>query len=138
MTSSLLKINFRVPRTKVRYDFFRYMATKRPIKFLASGFKSPADDFAQHALDLNEFLIQHPASTFYMRNEGDRNQKHDILAGDILVVDRSIKPSSKYLNLIILDDEFRVNNYQELMKHKKMQDADLEFWGVIISVIRKF
>jgi SOS-response transcriptional repressor LexA len=114
------------------------MATNRPIKFVASGFSSPADDFAQQALDLNKFLVKHPASTFFMRNQTNANQKYGILEGDILIIDRSLKPSSNRLNLIISDDEFKVTDEDGLSKLLKERNSDSEFWGVIISIIRKF
>lgn len=114
------------------------MANNRPIKFVASGFSSPADDFAQQALDLNKFLIKHPASTFFMRNQTNGNQKFGIYEGDILVIDRSLKPSANRLNLIIYDDEFKVTDDIGLKKLLQDKNTDAEFWGVVISIIRKF
>jgi DNA polymerase V len=114
------------------------MGSNRPVKIVASGFPSPADDFAEHALDLNKFVIKHPASTFYMRNKGHANKKYGIEEGDILVVDRSLKPSLKYLNLITMADEFKVRDYNELQKLLKTQNQDAEFWGVITAIVRKF
>jgi DNA polymerase V len=54
------------------------------------GFPSPADDFLDDALDLNDYLIKNPASTFMYRAEGDSMLMAGIRSGDILIVDRSV------------------------------------------------
>lgn len=54
------------------------------------GFPSPADDFLEDSLDLNQLLIRNPASTFLYRAEGDSMLGVGIRSGDILVVDRSV------------------------------------------------
>lgn len=114
------------------------MPPNRPIKFVATGFASPADDFAERALDLNKFLIKHPASTFFMRSKGGGNQKYGIFDNDILVVDRSLESSRQALNLMIIDDEFKVADFTALQKLRKQKTIEAEFWGVVVSVIRKF
>lgn len=114
------------------------MAPNRPIKFVASGFSSPADDFAQQALDLNRYLIKHPSATFFMRSKGDANKKYGILDQDILIIDRSLSPSKSHLNLIIFDDEFKIVDTLVLKRLLNTKNIDAEFWGVITSIIRKF
>ncbi len=54
------------------------------------GFPSPADDFLDEALDLNEWLIRNPAATFYYRAEGDSMLGAGVRSGDVLIVDRSV------------------------------------------------
>ena len=51
-------------------------ALTRPLylALVAAGFPSPADDHLDRDLDLHELLIQHPASTFYVRLAGDSMQ----------------------------------------------------------------
>lgn len=56
-----------------------------------TGFPSPADDFAEERLDLNRLVIHHPQATFFMRAAGDALREAGIRAGDILVVDRSLR-----------------------------------------------
>ena len=114
------------------------MTSNRPIKFVASGFPSSADDFAEHALDLNKYLLKHPAASFYLKNQGDANRCYGIYDGDILLVDRSLEPSSRYLNLVVLDDELKVRGYKSFLNLSKSEKVDCELWGVISSVIRKF
>src|SRR5574343_1525145 len=54
------------------------------------GFPSPADDFQDDALDLNELLIRNPAATFFYRAMGDSMTGAGVCSGDILIVDRSV------------------------------------------------
>lgn len=54
------------------------------------GFPSPADDFLDDSLDLNELLINNPAATFYYRAEGDSMLGAGVRSGDVLIVDRSV------------------------------------------------
>lgn len=61
---------------------------------VSAGFPSPAQDFIERTLDLNELCIEHPAATFFVRAEGDSMIEAGIHPGDILVVDRSLTARS--------------------------------------------
>jgi DNA polymerase V len=54
------------------------------------GFPSPADDYLDDALDLNELLIRNPPATFFYRALGDSMVGAGVCSGDILIVDRSV------------------------------------------------
>ena len=56
-----------------------------------AGFPSPADDYLELPLDLNEHVIQHPAATYYVRAQGDSMLRLGIHNGDLLVVDRALE-----------------------------------------------
>lgn len=71
-----------------------------------AGFPSPAQDYISATIDLNKELIQHPASTFYARVEGDSMSGEGITEGDILVIDKSIEPEEGDLAVCCLDGEF--------------------------------
>lgn len=58
----------------------------------ALGFPSPAEDFEEDGIDLNELLIRNPPATFFYRAEGWSMVMAGVLDGDILVVDRSVSP----------------------------------------------
>jgi len=60
---------------------------------VSAGFPSPADDFIEKSLDLNELLIKHPAATFFVRVTGASMIDAGIRDKDILIVDRSIEPT---------------------------------------------
>ncbi|MBA2367531.1 MAG: translesion error-prone DNA polymerase V autoproteolytic subunit [Candidatus Protochlamydia sp.] len=120
------------------------------ISAIQAGFPSPADDYIEKALDLNELVIQHPAATFYVRVQGDSMQNAGIFSGDILVVDRSLMAQNKNIIVAVLDGEFTV---KRLVHHtdgmflfaenpayapiKLNPEACFEVWGVVTYVIHK-
>ncbi len=113
-----------------------------------AGFPSPADDYLDKKLDLNEHLIKHPAATFFVKVKGDSMIKAGINSGDILVVDRSLEPKDKKIVVAILNGEFTVKRVRK-MKDKLYlvsenddylpieikDDAEFEIWGVVAHVI---
>ena len=115
---------------------------------IRAGFPSPADDYLDKKLDLNEYLIKHPAATFFVKVKGDSMIKAGIHSGDILVVDRSLEPKDKKIVIAVLNGEFTVKRIRK-MKDKlylvsenddyvpiEIKDgADFEIWGVVVHVI---
>lgn len=61
------------------------------VEAVQAGFPSPAQDYVERMLDLNELCIRNPLSTFFVRAEGDSMIDAGIAPGDILIVDRSIE-----------------------------------------------
>ena len=59
---------------------------------IPAGFPSPADDFIEKPLDLNDYAIKHPAATFFAWCEGESLRDLGINDGDLLIIDRSIEP----------------------------------------------
>ena len=118
---------------------------------VAAGFPSPADDYIDGAIDLNETLISNPAATFYARVQGDSMVKAGIYDGDLLVVDRSLTCEDKCIVVAMVNGDFTVkrikiagsqyylipesDDYQPLAI---TEDMDFEIWGVVTSVIRQF
>lgn len=70
-----------------------------------AGFPSPADDYLEQALDLNEHVIQHPAATYYVRAQGESMMRVGIHDGDLLVVDRALEPVHGDIVIAALDGE---------------------------------
>ena len=82
------------------FDLFQSIKKKQILTpvFLDSvsaGFPSPATDYMENKLDLNEYLIKHPASTFIVKASGPSMTDAGILSGDLLIVDRSITPKNQ-------------------------------------------
>ncbi|HJL74135.1 MAG TPA: translesion error-prone DNA polymerase V autoproteolytic subunit, partial [Candidatus Marinimicrobia bacterium] len=75
---------------------------------VSAGFPSPADDYMDLPIDLNEFLIKHPSATFYVRVKGDSMEGAGIRNGDLLIVDRAEEPRNKSIVLGIINGEFTV------------------------------
>ncbi len=115
---------------------------------VSAGFPSPASDYIEGRLDLNEHLVKHPAATFFVRAGGDSMQGAGIFGGDILVVDRSLKPSDMCVVIAALDGEFTVKRLRisdgkaallpENPKYGPIEiteDSDFRIWGVVTHVI---
>ena len=62
------------------------------LSHLSAGFPSPADDFLENRLDLNDYLVQHPAATIFAWANGQSLQGLGIDDGDLLVIDRALTP----------------------------------------------
>ena len=115
-----------------------------------AGFPSPADDYIEDYLDLNEYLIQHPAATFFVRALGESMINASIKSGDILVVDRSIEPNHGKIVVAVVNNELTVKrlylkdgvmkllsenpNYPEIPIKEEMETV---IWGVVTNVIHK-
>ena len=75
---------------------------------VVAGFPSPAEQYLEPPLDLNEFLIKRPAATYFVRIEGDSMINAGIQHGDLLVVDRSLRPASGDVIIASVDGDFTV------------------------------
>jgi len=115
-----------------------------------AGFPSPADDFIDKRLDLNEHLIHHPAATFFVRAVGDSMLGAGIHDGDLLVVDRAIEPCAGKVVMAALGGELTVKRLERKGERLFLAPAnpdypsfdvtareDFEIWGVVIHVIHK-
>lgn len=118
---------------------------------VAAGFPSPADDYVEKKLDLNEHLVKSPAATFFVRVSGESMTKAGIFHGDLLIVDRSLEVKEGSIIVAILNGEFTVKRfmkregrmflaaendaYQPIEIHS---DMDFEVWGVVTNVIHSF
>lgn len=115
---------------------------------VSAGFPSPADDYIDRRLDLNELLIQHPAATFFVRVAGDSMTGAGINHDDILIVDRSLEPLHGKIVIAAVDGELTVKRLfldshscrlvaenPEYPAIDISEDIALEVWGVVTSVI---
>jgi len=112
-----------------------------------AGFPSPASDYVEKSLDLNDLCINHPAATYFVRAAGDSMIDAGIHPGDVMVVDRSLKAKHDDIVIAMLSGEFTVkqlaltpvvrliprnSNYQPI----ELQPGDeLEVFGVVTFVI---
>jgi DNA polymerase V len=80
---------------------------------VAAGFPSPADDYIAKTLDLNKYLIKHPAATFLVRATGDSMINAGIHDNDILIVDRSLKPTTGKIIIVAIDGQLTVKRLQK-------------------------
>ena len=73
-----------------------------------AGFPSPAEQYQETPLDLNELLVKRPAATFFVKVQGDSMIGEGIRDGDLLVVDRSLRPASGDVIIACVDGDFTV------------------------------
>ncbi|HDL7635048.1 TPA: translesion error-prone DNA polymerase V autoproteolytic subunit [Yersinia enterocolitica] len=73
-----------------------------------AGFPSPAQDYIEQSLDLNDYCVPHPVSTFYLIAQGESMVQAGILSGDLLVVDKSLQAEHGDIVIAALDGEFTV------------------------------
>lgn len=115
---------------------------------VAAGFPSPADDFVDKALDLNEHLIDNATATYFVRAAGDSMIDAGIHDNDVLIVDRSRDPKQNDVVIAALDGELTVKRlrkqngevwllpenptYKPIRVH---EDMGFELWGVVTYVI---
>ncbi|WP_281647607.1 translesion error-prone DNA polymerase V autoproteolytic subunit [Parendozoicomonas sp. Alg238-R29] len=114
----------------------------------ACGFPSPAADYLEQKLSLDQLLIQHPAATFFALAQGSSMQDVGIFDKDILIVDRSLKPSNGDVVMCLLDGELCVKTLYRRGHSVELQSANpaytpiilddgqtLDVWGVVIHVV---
>ena len=115
-----------------------------------AGFPSPAEDFMDLDLNLQEYLVQHPSATFCVRVTGDSMQNAGIFSGDVMVVDRALESKNNSIVLAVLDGEFTVKRIQKragklyLKPENKnfspieiIEEMNFQVWGVVTHVIHK-
>tara|TARA_B100000989_G_scaffold122298_1_gene90329 strand:+ start:737 stop:1189 length:453 start_codon:yes stop_codon:yes gene_type:complete len=115
-----------------------------------AGFPSPAQDYIDLDLDLHNYLVKNPSSTFCVRVTGESMRDAGINSGDIMLVDRSLDPKNRSIVLAVVDNEFtvkRVNVSQEglfLMPEntdfnpiKITTEMNFQVWGVVTYIIHK-
>ncbi len=116
-----------------------------------AGFPSPADDYIEGRLSLDEHLISNRNATFFIRAKGNSMVGAGIYDGDLLVVDKSITPASGQIVIAFIDGEFTVKRLilrdnktilkVENLRFKNIElkeGQDLQVWGVVTSTIKKF
>ena len=126
-------------------SFIRCPLVSSPV---AAGFPSPADDYIDSAIDLNEHLIAHPSATFFVRAKGHSMLGAGIRDGDTLIVDRAINAKHGDIVVAVLNGDFTVKKLHQKSglvalqaEHAdfpliKIQDgADFEVWGVVTWVL---
>ncbi|PMR71720.1 LexA family protein [Halomonas heilongjiangensis] len=116
---------------------------------IRAGFPSPAEDYMDRKIDLNEYLIKHPAATFYCWTEGESMQGIGIFDGDLLIVDRAEKARHGDVVLASLDGEMTckildIHHRRLLAAHEDFppipipEGASFEIEGTVISSVRLF
>lgn len=114
----------------------------------ATGFGAASDDYMERGIDLNEQLIRNKPATFFFRMNSDAMSGAGIFSGDVLVVDRSIKPVSGKIIVAACNGELLVRRLKlhikgvtllsENSQHKDIQVDEFAAyapWGVVTYAI---
>lgn len=112
-----------------------------------AGFPSPAEDYLEDSLNLHEFVVKHPAATFFVKAKGD-SMEPDIHSGDMLVVDKSLHPGDGQVVIAIVDGEFTCKRLRFHQGHWLLQPNNPKYppiaidkawehviWGVVTWVV---
>lgn len=115
-----------------------------------AGFPSPAEDYVEGKLDLNRYIVEHEAATFYIRVQGHSMTGAGILDGDVIAVDRALEPRHRDIVLAVIDGELTVKEFSnqngqvQLLAHNPdfkpieiRHGQELTIWGVVAGVVRK-
>lgn len=114
---------------------------------VSAGFPSPAMDYIQKNIDLNEELIPNPLSTFFVRVKGPVMKHIGIYDNDVLIVDRSLPVKKGDIAVAVIDGELSIIKFDRLNKRTVPQSEDSEnsfsipneqdcsVWGVVTTVI---
>ena len=115
---------------------------------VCAGFPSPASDYLEGEIDLNRYLIKNPPATFIVKSQGNCMLQAGIHSGDLLIVDRSIKPKNNSIAIASIDGELTVkrikisgkkylltSDNKEYGKIKINSESDIFIWGVVTKVI---
>lgn len=118
---------------------------------VSAGFPSPAEDFKDRELDINEFLISRPKSTAFFQVDGPSVQEFGIYDGDFVVVDRSKNPQSGQIVVAFVNGErlvkkyhitsdgrvFLVAGHPSFKPLEIKEGMELEVWGVVVGKFGK-
>ncbi len=117
---------------------------------ISAGFPSPADDFRNKRISLDEELVNDERTTYYARVSGESMIGAGLDHDDLLVIDKSIPPKNGKIAVCYVDGEFTVkrlkmtedcvylmpenDNYKPI---KVTKDKQLLIWGIVTYVIKK-
>ena len=115
----------------------------------ATGFGAAADDYMERGIDLNEQLIRNKPATFFMKVTGSNMINAGILHGDIVIVDKSVKPVNGKIVIAVLDGEMMIRRYEKTFNSCRLiaesdsispvevnELSNFKVWGVVVGMIR--
>ena len=115
---------------------------------VCAGFPSPASDYLEGEIDLNRYLIKNPLATFIVKSQGNCMSQARIHSGDLLIVDRSIKPKNNSIVIASINGDLTVkrikisgkqflltSDNKEYRNIKINNESDVFLWGIVTKVI---
>lgn len=116
---------------------------------IPAGFPSPAEGMEGQPIDLNDYCVRNPSSTFFAKAKGKSMEAIGIFENSLLVVDRSVKPTPNSTCILFYNGEFTVKKVRRMggkvilkslsyIRHPDIEienPDDLVIWGVVIKII---
>lgn len=120
-----------------------------------AGFPSPAADYVEERVDLNEYLIRNAPATFCARIKGDSMRDEYLREGDVVMVDRSISPRPGMIVVAVYDGDIYIKvldkvdgrlalcsrNESRALEYPPLyldESQEHTIWGVVTGAVRKF
>jgi len=117
---------------------------------VSAGFPSPADDFKELRISIDQEVVRNEEATFYARVSGVSMQEAGLDDGDLLVIDRSLEPQNDKIAVCFIDGSFTVKRLKVdvdcvyLMSENKnykpikvSEGDELLIWGIVTYVVKK-
>lgn len=118
---------------------------------VCAGFPSPAEDLGAQRIDLTALLVTHAQATYFLKASGHSMVEAGIFDGDIMVVDRAVKPRHGHIVVAVVDGDFTVKRLYQRAGRVKLRAANVTFpeivpkegqtievWGVVTATIKRF
>lgn len=118
------------------------------LELVPAGFPSPAEGYLENRLDITDYLVKHPNSTFFMKVTGDSMINAGINDGDLLVIDKA--ESARHGSIVvatvngelcvkelrIVDGRYQLHSANERYDPIEIRDSDdTQIWGVVTHAI---
>jgi DNA polymerase V len=131
-------------------ESFSSMESKSAGARISAGFPSPAEDYLEPALDLNQVLIKNHSATFYGRVKGFSMKDAGVDDGDLLVIDKALEYRDQALCVCFINGEFTLKKIkrekdkiwlmpanQDYQPIEVTEEADFMIWGIVTYIIKK-
>lgn len=118
---------------------------------ISAGFPSPAADYAEEGLDLNDYLVRNKPASFMFTVKGDSMMNAGIVEGDKVIVDRSVNAKSKDIVVAVVNGEYTIKRLYKAANKIELrpenpayqpivfkEGSELEIWGVVVGVVRRY
>jgi DNA polymerase V len=118
---------------------------------ISAGFPSPAADYVEERLDLNDYLIRNKPASFMFTVKGDSMINAGIVEGDKVIVDRSVNAKSKDIVVAVVNGEYTIKRLYKAANKIELrpenpayqpivfkEGSELEIWGVVVGVVRRY
>lgn len=118
---------------------------------ISAGFPSPATDYVEEGLDLNDYLVRNKPATFMFTVKGDSMTGASIEEGDKVVVDRAQHPKHGDIVVAVVDGEYTIKRLFKHMGRVELRPenaayppivfhdgSELMVWGVVVGVVRRY